>query len=452
MSPVTRFLLAVAGSNRDVLAHAPRDVAKQASLGGTLLTTAGLAGVAGALALWMALDVPVWASVVLGALWGLAILNLDRWLIVSTPRLPSKRATLAMAAPRVILAVVIGLVVSTPLTLQIFQAEIDAELIQMHTEELEAFEDRLDSDPRFRDIDAMKAEISELELAVAAGAPADAVSANPEVAALTQQLAQVSADYDVAEQEVACEKDGTCGSGVVGAGPAFDEKVARRDRLAGEVARLQSALDATTAEVRQSVSTSTEQAAISNQARIDDLREQVSDAEGKRDAEVAAHDATTESNDGLLVRLEALHRLTTDNWILQFAHILLFLFLTALECLPILFKTLLALARPTLYEQLTQMEDDRGIDRARLRLDIEQAEAMSVAQASLEAAKVRSATQLDAEVRTAQTVLDAQVDLAGKAVTEWKRRETARIAAEIDEFGVEAVLSAPHLPHQDQRR
>ena len=452
MTPVTRFLLAVAGSNRDVLAHAPRDVAKQASLGGTLLTTAGLAGVAGALALWMALDVPVWASVALGALWGLAILNLDRWLIVSTPRLPSKRATLAMAAPRVVLAVVIGLVVSTPLTLQIFKAEIDAELIQMHTEELEAFEDRLDNDPRFRDIDAMKAEISELELAVAAGAPADAVSANPEVAALTAQLAQVTTDYNAAEQEVACEKDGTCGSGVVGAGPAFEEKQARRDRLAGEVARLQSALDAKTAEVRQSVSTSTEQAAISNQARIDDLREQVTDAERKREAEVAAHDATTASNDGLLVRLEALHRLTTDNWILQFAHVLLFLFLTAIECLPILFKTLLALAKPTLYEQLTQMEDDRGIDRAKLRLDVERAEAMSVAQATLEAAKVRSATQLDAEVRTAQTVLDAQVDLVGRAVTEWKRRETARIAAEIDEFGVETVLSRPSLPHQDQRR
>lgn len=448
---VTRFLLAVAGSNRDVLAHAPRDVAKQASLGGTLLTTAGLAGVAGALALWMALDVPVWASVVLGALWGLAILNLDRWLIVSTPRLPSKRATLAMATPRVLLAVVIGLVVSTPLTLQVFKAEIDAELVQMYTEELEAFENRLDNDPRFRDVDAMKAEISELELAVAAGAPADAVSANPEVAALTNQLAQVTADYNAAEQEVACERDGTCGSGIVGAGPAFKEKQARRDRLAGEVARLQSALDATTAEVRRSVAVSTEQAALSNQARIDDLRDQVDDAESARETEEAAFEATTASSDGLLARLEALERLTSGNWIMQLAHVLLFLFLTAIECLPILFKTLLALTKPTLYEQLTQMEDDRGIDRATLRFDVEHAEAMSVAQASLEAAKVRSATQLDAEVRTAQTVLDAQVDLAGKAVTEWKRRESARIAAEIDEFGVEDVLSQPALPHQDRR-
>ena len=334
MNPVNRFLLAVAGSNRAVLDHAPRDLAKQASLGGTLLTTAALAAVAGALALWMALDVAPWLAGVLGALWGLAILNLDRWLVTSTPRLSSKKATLALAAPRVVLAVVIGLVVSTPLTLQIFKAEIDSELIAMHTEELEAFETRLDADPRFSDIDEKKAEISELQLAIAAGAPADSVSANPEVAALTAQLAQVTIDYNAAEQEVACEKDGTCGSGVIGAGPAFEEKQARRDRLAGEVSRLQAALDAKTAEVRQSVATSTEQAAISNQARVDDLTDQVADAERKRTAEVAAHDATTESNDGLLARLEALHRLTADSWILQFAHILLFLFLTAIECLP----------------------------------------------------------------------------------------------------------------------
>ncbi len=453
MNPVNRFLLAVAGSNRAVLDHAPRDLAKQASLGGTLLTTAALAAVAGALALWMALDVAPWLAGVLGALWGLAILNLDRWLITSTPRLSSKKATLALAAPRVVLAVVIGLVVSTPLTLQIFKAEIDSELIAMHTEELEAFETRLDADPRFSDIDEKKAEISELQLAIAAGAPADSVSANPEVAALTAQLAQVTIDYNAAEQEVACEKDGTCGSGVIGAGPAFEEKQARRDRLAGEVSRLQAALDAKTAEVRQSVATSTEQAAISNQARVDDLTDQVADAERKRTAEVAAHDATTESNDGLLARLEALHRLTADSWILQFAHILLFLFLTAIECLPIFFKTLLALTKPTLYESLAQMEDDRGVTRAKLRLDVEHAEAMAVAQASLEAAKARSATQLDAEVRTAQAVLDAQVDLAGKAVREWKKRETERIETELDEFAVgpSEVLAPATVPGQDRR-
>jgi len=454
VNPGTRFLLTVAGANRSVLQHAPRDLAKQASLGGTLLTTAALAAVAGALALWMALDVTPWLAAVLGGLWGLAILNLDRWLVTSTPRLSSKRATLALAAPRVLLAVVIGLVVSTPLTLQIFKAEIDAELIAMHTEELEAFETRLDADPRFADIDAHKAEIQQLQLAIAAGAPADAVSANPEVAALTAQLAQVTTDYDAAEQEVACEKDGTCGSGVIGAGPAFAEKQARRDRLAGEVARLQAALDTTTAEVRDAVATSTQQAATSNQARVDDLTEQVADAEGRRTAEVAAHDATTESNDGLLARLEALHRLTSDSWILQFAHVLLFAFLTAIECLPIFFKTLLALTKPTLYESLTQMEDERGIDRAKLRLDVEHAEAMAVAQASLEAARARSATQLDAEVRTAQAVLDAQVDLAGKAVREWSRRETERIETEVDGFAVgpSELLAPAVVPGQDRRR
>lgn len=453
MNPVTRFLLAVAGSNRSVLDHAPRDVAKQASLGGTLLTTAALAGVAGALALWMALGVPVWASVGLGALWGLAILNLDRWLVVSTPRLTSKKATLALAAPRVILAVVIGLVVSTPLTLQIFEVEIDSELIAMHTQELEAFEAGLREDPRFTDLPATKAEIQQLEVDLAAGTAPDAVSGHPEVVALTAQLAQVTIDYNAAEQEVACEKDGTCGSGVIGAGPAFEEKQARRDRLAGEFARLQAAVDAKTAEVRAAVTSSTEQTAIADRARLDTLRSEVADAERKRATEVAQHDETVANDEGLLARLEALHRLTSDSWLLQFAHILLFLFLTAIECLPIFFKTLLALTKPTLYESLSQMEDARGIDRARLRLDVEHAEAMAVAQASLEAAKARSATQLDAEVRTAQAVLDAQVDLAGKAVREWNKRETARIETEIDEFavGTGQVLAPVVVPGQDRR-
>ncbi len=461
MNPITRFLLAVAGSNRNVLEYAPRDIAKQASLGGTLLTTAGLAGVAGALALWMALDVPVWASAALGALWGLAILNLDRWLIVSTPRLTSKASTLAMAAPRVLLAVLIGLVVSTPLTLQIFKVEIDSELVAMHTEELEAFETGLREDPRFADLPETKEQIQQLENDLAAGIPVDAVSGHPEVSALADQLAQVRADYDVAEQAVACEKDGTCGSGIVGAGPAFEEKKDRRDRLATEVGRLQAALDDKTAFVRAAAESSEEISTQADQARLESLQAEVSDAESKRAAEVAVHDATVENAEGLLSRLEALQRLTESNWILQLAHIMLFLFLTAMECLPILFKTLLALTKPTLYESLSQMEDDRGVDRAKLRLDVEHAEAMAVAQAALEAAKARSATQLDAEVRTAQVVLDAQVDLANKAVRKWKTRQSELIDEELEALAVSSpgdmlaeatVTSATILPGQNRRR
>ncbi len=434
MNPLTRFLLSVAGANRAVLDHAPRDLVKQTALGGTLLTTASLAAVASALALWMALDVPVWAAVVGGLVWGLAILNLDRWLVVSTPRQQTKVATLAMALPRVLLALVIGLVISTPLTLQIFKAEIDAELVRLHQVELEGFENALLADERFADLPEWRAEIVDLEQAVTAGVPADVVSSNPEVVALRERLTLVEADYNAAEQEVACEKDGTCGSGKVGAGPAFEEKKARRDRLASDRASLQQQLQTMTDQIQSGAEASYAQQTIDNKARLADMREQVADAEEKRDAEVAAHDGTVENDDGLLARLEALESLTHHNSMLQMAHLLLFVFLTAIECLPIFFKTLLALSKPTLYEQLLLLEDTRSEERARLRLQTEHEEAVAVAEAALEAAQARSATQLDAEIRTAQVVLDAQVSLANQAVDKWKRRQSKLIDDELESF------------------
>ncbi len=434
MNPVSRFLLSVAGANRAVLDHAPRDLVKQTALGGTLLTTASLAAVASALALWMALDVTVWAAILGGVVWGLAILNLDRWLVVSTPRQQTKLATIAMAMPRVLLALVIGLVISTPLTLQIFKAEIDAELVRLHQVELEDFENALLADERFADLPEWKSEIVELEQAVTAGVPTDVVSSNPEVIALRERLAQVETDYNAAEQEVACEKDGTCGSGVIGAGPAFEEKKARRDRLASERASLQQQLQTMTDEIRTGAEAAYAQQTIDNKTRLDGLRDQVADAEQKRDAEVAAHDGTVENDDGLLARLEALESLTHHNRMLQMAHLLLFVFLTAIECLPIFFKTLLALSKPTLYEQLLLLEDTRSEERARLRLQTEHEEALAVAEAALEAAQARSATQLDAEIRTAQVVLDAQVSLANQAVDKWKRRQSALIDEELESF------------------
>ena len=150
-----------------------------------------------------------------------------------------------------LLALVIGLVISTPLTLQIFKAEIDSELIAMHQAELESFEKTSGGRRALLRPRRVEGRDLELESALVAGVPADIVSANPEVAALSAQLALVETAYNAAEQEVACEKDGTCGSGVVGAGPAFEEKKDRRDRLASERALLQARVAAMTAQVRR---------------------------------------------------------------------------------------------------------------------------------------------------------------------------------------------------------
>ena len=68
------------------------------------------------------------AAIAVGMGWGLLILAFDRSLMVGMTSSPSVRRNLLMAAPRVVLALIMGSVISTPLTLQIFHKETAAEI------------------------------------------------------------------------------------------------------------------------------------------------------------------------------------------------------------------------------------------------------------------------------------------------------------------------------------
>ena len=121
---MTNLLLWISAVDRALLARAPRETAKYVGIGGAVLMMATLAGISMSYALVVALHLHVLA-VVLGVLWGLAILNLDRWIITATKRQGRWYADIANAAPpRLVLAIVIGAVISEPLVLRVFQGEI----------------------------------------------------------------------------------------------------------------------------------------------------------------------------------------------------------------------------------------------------------------------------------------------------------------------------------------
>ena len=61
-------------------------------MGAVLVSVAGLGTAAAAYALSIALHLPWPLALVGGAVWGVIILNLDRWLVVSRPRLHSRTA------------------------------------------------------------------------------------------------------------------------------------------------------------------------------------------------------------------------------------------------------------------------------------------------------------------------------------------------------------------------
>ena len=118
-------LAGLAGARADLLEAAPGARAKFVALGGVLLSTGGLAVLSAAFAVHMALGV-WWPFALLAGLgWGFVVVNLDRMLVVGMAHDASLKRNLLLAVPRIGLALVLGVVIATPLTLQVFSKEID---------------------------------------------------------------------------------------------------------------------------------------------------------------------------------------------------------------------------------------------------------------------------------------------------------------------------------------
>ncbi|GAB3198130.1 hypothetical protein GCM10027261_24870 [Geodermatophilus arenarius] len=416
-------LLTVAGANREVLQDAPKERGKQVAMGAVLVCTAALAAVSASYALYVALHLWVPVAVLGGLAWGLVILNLDRWLVVSTPRLTSKVGTIAMALPRVALAVLIGAVVSTPLTLAVFSAEIDTEVEVMAAEAEDEFTQQLAEDTRYADLPAQRERIAALQADIADGVTQADVAEDPAVAALQARFDDVDARYNAAEAAYNAELDGSGGTGQRGYGPATTARQGDRDRLRAERDDVAAELEALEAQTYEQLLAEEAQNTVDQQADLEELQVLVADAEEQRAADVAAHDAAVDDSDGILARMTAMERIQDDEPTLATAHALLFAFLTALECLPILFKTMLALAPPSLYERLLALGEEKVEERVRLRMQTEYEEAEVLAKSALAAAEARAARTLEAESRATGLVLEAQLEVTRQGVERWKDQQ-----------------------------
>ena len=93
-----KIVLALAGTHEEVLTLVPSERARFESLGWAILITSGVAAVS----MWFALASAVGINGILAfpiaLAWGLVIMGIDRWLIVSMPTDGPRK--FAMAAPR----------------------------------------------------------------------------------------------------------------------------------------------------------------------------------------------------------------------------------------------------------------------------------------------------------------------------------------------------------------
>jgi hypothetical protein len=126
----SHFLWWCAGAHQQLLKDYPSEHTKYAGLGGVLLATFVLASLSAGYAIYSVFNNWMWA-IGFAVIWGLIIFNFDRFL-VSTMRKygVSTRKQIWIAAPRIILALLIGITISRPLELKIFEKEINTKVAE----------------------------------------------------------------------------------------------------------------------------------------------------------------------------------------------------------------------------------------------------------------------------------------------------------------------------------
>lgn len=146
---IERFFIWCSGAVRSILdEHAQTDRTKFVGIGATIFFTAVLATFSGGYAMHFTFQ-NAWLSTPFGLLWGFVIFNLDRYIVSSMKKSPgpkpeelaavrkSRRGWLhfstwlrdegAMALPRLMIAIVLAIIISTPIELRLFKDSIEVQ-------------------------------------------------------------------------------------------------------------------------------------------------------------------------------------------------------------------------------------------------------------------------------------------------------------------------------------
>ena len=131
MKKVTRFFWFCSGAHIDTLKKYPIEHNKYVGIGATIFFTALFASLSGGYAMYFVFNGDAFAvgfAILFGLIWGTAIFNMDRYIVSSINKEGSTNQQILQASPRILLAIMIGVVISRPLELKIFDKEIRQKL------------------------------------------------------------------------------------------------------------------------------------------------------------------------------------------------------------------------------------------------------------------------------------------------------------------------------------
>jgi len=372
MMLVGRLLIWLSGAQPDILAQCKHDRAKYIGVGSAVLVTSSMAAVSMSFALRIALNAELAAAIPFAVAWGLAIMSLDRWLVVSLVRQSPLRYFM-LALPRLLLGLLFGIIISTPLTLQIFHVEIANQIAVDHTTALAEYNSSSAVQELTAKVGTDYKAVKADQAVIRSGGVGSSIGPSQDQA-LTQAESQLNTDqqqvtyYTKAEH---CELYGGSGcSSIVagnvelGTGPAYDFD---KQQLAVSTGRVSADTQQVASARKQfdALNGSNEQGAVTA-AQTNLTKDQATYAIDKANlnAMQSSYVGSLGKDTGILASLQALDELRGRNSTLMLADLLLFLFFTVIEWLPILVKALLNLGPENTYEKLLAKADEASLRNA----------------------------------------------------------------------------------------
>jgi hypothetical protein len=420
----TRWLRMLTGVDETLLSRVWEERARYTGLGAIVLGTALMATFSMSDALDQALG-PVWPVLIIGALfWGTFICCIDRWLISSTHGVRSSRWKIFL--PRLVMALLFGIIIATPLVLTIFGSAIVSRAHDDQQNAVTTYGSQLKScnplpNPVTGAVAAPPSWCGQLTLPI----PDPAIG-------LTQTIAQEKAQRDLDGQTLAADNqriersdvtvrdecNGVSGqglSGIPGVGPNCERDRQQENNFEQQnnVGQLEAQLTSLNQKIAgQGATVGTETQAYSNA-----ITTAISDKVSTRQ--------DNEGRIGLLNRIDALGELISSNAVIAVATVLLGLFVLMVDCLPVLSKLMSGTTR---YDQLVE-------HRLRTAEKVA-AGAMRVSERHMTGSDEVAFHSIESEIRARLERIDEE-SRVGKA------RRDAELSRQIAELAAEYRRSAP---------
>jgi hypothetical protein len=408
VSKFTKRLWWCAGADEQLLMQCPMaDRVRYAGIGGIVLCTGLLAAVSGGYAFYTIFapkgdavsdDPLAWGWVLLSlffaVVWGAIILNMDRFIVSSTGKGDGKDSIsgkeLFQALPRIIIAFILGIAISTPLEVRILKTEIDAELQKKQDKYLIELNQNTDEQKEM-EMKAKKDDLAKVE---------------KEQMDIESTFEKRRMEIQDARKRLEDEIAGRIGSGKAGEGPAAKTQ---RENLNKQEAELEAKIASKAPEIQ----------GLKN--RQNRLMSEIDAIDKSRDTEYKKNQQMAYQLDGLLERIHISHELSF--WI----PIIIFLVLFSIEAGPIFFKMMM---NKGAYEYLVEnnkkrIEAQHGI--------VFSESVVNTQNGSKDAEKV-SFLEIDHELHVKKMQLAEQDKLAAQVVNKWSESTGKKIDDNPEDF------------------